>query len=376
MRDGAARTGRGGAAPPRLLVITPDFPPAPGGIQVLTHRLVAALEGFERRTVTLDSEGARQFDSASGLRVRRVRADRRLGAARNLVLNAASLTEALAFRPDVTLVSHIVASPAAAVIRAALGAPAVVYVHANEIVNKPRLCAFAARRSEVVISVSSYTSGLLASVGASPRRLELIPPGVDLPSDASTLPAGRPTLLTIARLEHRYKGHDVLLEALASIRARVGDVEWVVIGEGALRPELEARARAQGLAGSVRFLGAVSDEERNSWLRRADVVAMPSRLPGAGLAGEGFGMVYLEAAAYGKPVVAGNVAGALDAVSDGETGLLVDPTDAGAVAGAVARLLLEPELARRLGAAGAERARRYAWPVIAKRVEAVLLELL
>jgi phosphatidyl-myo-inositol dimannoside synthase len=192
----------------------------------------------------------------------------------------------------------------------------------------------------------------------------------------SPLRAERPTLLTVARLEHRYKGHDVLLEALGAIRARVPDVEWVVIGEGTLRPELEELARSRGLADCVRFLGAVSDGERNAWLRRADVVAMPSRLPGAGLAGEGFGIVYLEAAAYGKPVVAGNVGGALDAVGDGETGLLVDPTDAGAVAEAVATLLLDPELARRLGAAGAERAKGYAWPVIAKRLETVLLELL
>ena len=102
----------------------------------------------------------------------------------------------------------------------------------------------------------------------------------------------------------------------------------------------------------MRFLGAVSDAERDTWLRRADLLAMPSRLPGAGRAGEGFGIVYLEAGAYGKPVVAGNVGGALDAVRDGETGLLVDPADAHAVAEAIARLLLDPDLARRLGAGG------------------------
>jgi phosphatidyl-myo-inositol dimannoside synthase len=359
---------------PRLLVITPDFPPARGGIQVHTHRLVAGLTGFERRTVTLDCEGAHAFDSASGLRIRRVRADRRLGAGRNVVLNAAALVEALGFRPDVTLSLHIVASPAAAVIGAALRARTVQYFYANEIAGKPRLASFAARRADVVVSISSYTTGLLASVGVSPARVELIPPGVDLPSDPTPRAAERPTVLTIARLRDRYKGHDVLVEALGSIRQQVPDVEWVVIGDGPLRPELEELARSHGIADCVRFLGTVSDEQRNSWLQKADVVAMPSRLPGGDLAGEGFGMVYLEAAAYGKPVVAGNVAGAVDAVSDGETGLLVDPTDAHAVGEAVTRLLLDRELARRLGAAGAERAQRYAWPVIVKRVEALLLE--
>jgi phosphatidylinositol alpha-1,6-mannosyltransferase len=118
----------------------------------------------------------------------------------------------------------------------------------------------------------------------------------------------------------------------------------------------------------------VSDEQRDSWLRRASLFAMPSRLPSGSSAGEGFGIVYMEAAAYGKPVVAGNVAGALDAVADGESGVLVDPSDPHAVAEAISRLLLDRELARRLGMAGAERARRFAWPVIVKRVEAVLLE--
>jgi glycosyltransferase involved in cell wall biosynthesis len=91
------------------------------------------------------------------------------------------------------------------------------------------------------------------------------------------------------------------------------------------------------------------------------------------LAGEGFGIVYLEAGVYGKPVVAGNVAGALDAVADGESGLLVNPTDSPAVASAIARLLHDRDLARRLGEAGARRAQGFAWPLIAERVEAVLL---
>jgi glycosyltransferase involved in cell wall biosynthesis len=100
---------------------------------------------------------------------------------------------------------------------------------------------------------------------------------------------------------------------------------------------------------------------------------MPSRLPPDG-GGEGFGIVYLEAGLHALPVVAGNVAGALDAVVDGETGLLVDPTDHVAVADAISSLILDPELAERLGRAGERRAREHSWPVIARRVEDLLLE--
>jgi phosphatidylinositol alpha-1,6-mannosyltransferase len=127
---------------------------------------------------------------------------------------------------------------------------------------------------------------------------------------------------------------------------------------------------------AIRFLGAISDVQRDAWLARTSLLAMPSRLPAGRFAGEGFGIAYLEAAAHGKPVVAGNVGGALDAVVDGETGLLVDPLDPVAVAEAIVTLLDDGELARRMGAAGQSRARSYAWPLVVERVERLLLELL
>jgi phosphatidylinositol alpha-1,6-mannosyltransferase len=374
MSAGPAGADRTPARMPRLLIITPDFPPARGGIQVLAHRLAAGLGGPDTHVVTLASNGAAQFDAGSGIATRRAPANPRLGGVRNVSLGVLALLEAARFRPEVTLSIHIVASPAAALIRRLLGAPTVQYFHAKEIGDKPRLAAFAARNADAVLAVSSYTAGLLDGTGISPGALRLIPPGVDMPSDPRPLAAERPTFVTIARLADRYKGHDVLIEALTSIREQVPDVQWVVIGDGPLRGELEQLARARGVAECIRFVGSVPDEERDSWLRRAELLAMPSRLPQDRKTGEGFGIVYLEAGSYGKPVVAGNVAGALDAVSDGETGLLVDPTDPHAVAAAITRLLLDRRLALRLGTGGAERARRFHWPVIVEQVRAVLLE--
>lgn len=374
MFGGAARDDAPGGATARLLVITPDFPPAMGGIQVVAHRLAAGLRGFEVRVITLDGPGSSEFDQSSGIPTRRVAAAGARGAGRNVVLNAAAAREGLRFRPQLTLSIHIVGSPAAAALRRLSGARTVQYFHAKEIPDKPRLARFAARNADCSIAVSSYTSGLLARLGVAAQSLRLIPPGVDDPGDSRPARLERPTFVSVARLADRYKGHDVLVRALPAIRRSVPDVQWVVIGDGPLRSELEGAARAQGVADSIRFLGSVSDEERDRWLAGAALMAMPSRLPGAGKAGDGFGIVYLEAASHGTPVVAGDVGGAVDAVSDGETGLLVDPTDPEAVAGAVTRLLLDRELAGRLGAAGADRARRFRWPVIAERVRGVLLE--
>jgi phosphatidylinositol alpha-1,6-mannosyltransferase len=359
---------------PRLLLITPDYPPAQGGIQTTAHRLATGIERLDTRVVALGGPGAREYDAGQRVSIRRAPGDPRLRGARNVVLNTVAMIDALRFRPDVTLSLHLVASPAAAAIRRALGARTVQYFHAKEIPAKARLAAFAAAQADVVVAVSAYTEGLIRATGAPVAQMRRVSPGVDLPADPRALPAERPMFVTVARLEDRYKGHDVLVRALALIRKRVPDVQWVVIGDGPLRGELEALARAHGVADSVRFLGALSDAERDRWLRRANLLAMPSRLPGAGRAGEGFGIVYMEAAAYGKPVVAGNVGGAVDAVLDRQTGLLIDPADPRAVGEAIATLLLDSDLAQRLGGAGAQRAQEFAWPLVVARLQDMLLE--
>jgi len=372
----------GSSRRPRLLILTPDFPPAPGGIQQVVHRLATGMSAFHTHVVTLDDPDAAAFDEAGELAVRRVRAGGRRvrpltpRTARMAALNAAGVGEALRFRPQLMLSAHIVTSPAANLCGRLLGARTCQYFYAEEIGARPRLAAFAAREADLSIAISAYTAELIAGTGARPRRLQVIPPGVDLPADPAPQTPDHPTILTIARLEERYKGHDVMLRALPLVLAKVPDAHWVVIGEGSLRPGLEELAGAHGVAHAVTFLGAVSDRQRDDWLRRADLVAMPSRLPGGPLAGEGFGIAYLEAGAFGKPALGGRVGGALDAILDGETGLLVDPTDPVEVAEATTRLLVDHELASTLGRAGAVRAREYAWPAIALRVQAALLELL
>jgi phosphatidylinositol alpha-1,6-mannosyltransferase len=259
-------------------------------------------------------------------------------------------------------------------IRRATGAPTVQYLHADEIRTRPALTGFAVRHANAVVAVSAHTRDLAIAAGADPARLHRIPNGVDLPASSPLARASQPTVLTVARLRDRYKGHDVLLRAMPLIRSRVPAARWVVVGDGPLRPELERLAAKHDLDGHVRFVGEASDAERDAWLDRAHVFAMPARLPRGGVGGEGFGIVFLEANAHGMPVVAGNVGGALDAVVHAKTGLLVDPADHNAVANAVTELLLDPERAAVLGRAGAARARRFAWPAIAERVEDLLLQ--
>lgn len=355
------------SADPRVLLLTPDYPPARGGIQYLLHGVVRHATRVRFRVVTLgDGPGAVEEDA--GVRVRRVSQRGPRGGAVAL-LNACALAEARSWRPDVVLSGHIVMAPAAHLIRA----PFVQYLYAMEMAHRSRLASFAVRHASASIVLGAHGRSLALAAGAVAERVHDIAPGIDLPPRPATTPRDRgPMIVNVARLEDRYKGFDVLVRALPLIRSRVPDATMTLVGDGHLRRSLEALARANGCDDALRCSGGVSDGERDALLSAASVFAMPSRLP-AGSGGEGFGIVYLEAGAHGTPVVAGNVGGAVDAVVDGQTGLLVAPEDHVEVAEAICGLLLDRERAARLGDGGRAWAERHAWPAIVRRVEDVLM---
>jgi phosphatidylinositol alpha-1,6-mannosyltransferase len=146
----------------------------------------------------------------------------------------------------------------------------------------------------------------------------------------------------------RYKGHDQIVDAFPELLRACPDARLVVAGGGEDRQRLEARARDAGLGHHVLFTGFVSEASLEELYRRCAAFVMPSR-------GEGFGLVYLEAMRAGKPCVAATGTAAAEVIVDGVTGFLVDPEDPGQLADVLARLLGEPEHARRLGEAGRAR---------------------
>ncbi len=268
---------------------------------------------------------------------------------------------------------HIITAPAAVALQRLRGVPFVQYAYANEVPNRPGLSRFAMRRARATIVISTHTRDLALAAGCPADRLHLVPPGVDLPAEIPRPRRdGRPTIVTVARLEDRYKGHDVMLRSLVLVRDRVPDVLWVVVGDGSLRGALEAEARRLGVEQSVAFAGEVSDAERDRVCRRPRVRDAQPAAATLGGGGEGFGIAYLEAGLQGLPVVAGAVGGALDAVVDGDTGLLVDPTSPEALADALCTLLVDEDRARTMGEAGERRARQFSWQRMAAEVDEVL----
>jgi phosphatidylinositol alpha-1,6-mannosyltransferase len=185
------------------------------------------------------------------------------------------------------------------------------------------------------------------------------------------LPVDGPVIVSLSRLVPR-KGMDVLIDAAAALVPSFPDLTVLIAGSGRDRARLDARVRDSGAP--VRMLGSVPDDELPSLYGIADVFVMACRDRWLGLEQEGFGIVFLEAAACGVPQVAGRSGGADEAVVHGQTGLVVDdPGDPGRVAVALRQLLTNDELRLSMGRAARRRARTgFAWDLLAHRLAAAL----
>lgn len=231
-----------------------------------------------------------------------------------------------------------------------------------ELASRPRTLRRALGRAAQVVACATSLAGQARALAPEiAGRLTVIPNGVApdrfAPGPAFVHP--RPYVAAVGRLV-RQKGFDVLLEAFARLGS-TADVDLLIAGEGLERGALEAARERLGLAGRVRLLGPAGPEQVAALYRGALLVACPSRW-------EGLPLVCLEAMASGRAVVATAVDGIPDAVRHGQTGLLVAPDDAVALAEALASLLADPGARARMGTAGQIAAReQFAWPIVAGR---------
>lgn len=375
----------------RYLVVTELFLPTRGGTAVWFDEVYRRLGGKATDVVTAAVPGGAEHDDTHPARIHRLDLQRVSWLRPESLLMYLRLfgrTLRLALTRRYTAIHAGRALPeglVALVVGRLTGHSVLVYVHGEELTSwgngmKYRVMRFVLRHSDRLIANSRYTRETLCRMDIPPARIALINPGVALERfqpglDWQSLRTAhpwlgrRPCLLSVGRLSRR-KGFDMSVRAVAWLRAAGTEVDYVIVGKGEDDHYLQELARELGVSDRVHLLGAVSEVDLPRWYNACELFLMPNREITGDT--EGFGMVFLEAAACGKPAIAGRAGGTEDAVLDGETGLRVDAREERELAAAVAGLLEDSERRQALGDAALARARRdYGWASVAARIDAL-----
>ncbi|MGY1632165.1 glycosyltransferase family 4 protein [Geodermatophilus sp. SYSU D01186] len=363
----------------RTLVVTNDFPPRQGGIQTFVAALLARRPPDSLVVLASRSPGWEEYDAALPYPVVRQRT--------GMLLPTPATARAavgLARRYGCDTAFFGAAAPLgllAPALRAAGVGHLVGATHGHEtgwvaLPGARQLMRRIAGGLDVLTYISEYTHQRLAPALDGAACMAQLSPGVDVDrftpdADGAAVReryglGDAPVVVCVSRLVAR-KGQDVLVAGWPRVLARHPDARLLLVGGGPLEARLRRAVAAAGLEGSVVLTGPVRPERLPAHYAAGDVFAMPCRTRRGGLDVEGLGMVYLEAAACGRPVVAGTSGGAPETVQEGVTGHVVaDPRSPEGVAATVAALLDDPDRARAMGAAGrAWVEQRWSWPTIA-----------
>ena len=344
------------------LLVTNDFPPKHGGIQSYLHELWRRLPPEETTVLTTAFPGAAAWDREQAFRVERTR--------QKVLFPTPALArriDALAteVRADVIFLDPMI--PLGLLGPKLRAAPYVVIAHGAEITGYGRIplsrpfARRVLRGAAGIVAAGSYPAREAIRAAGQPLRGVIVPPGVDVdrfrPVERNVrgetrarygLDPDAPLVLGLSRLVPR-KGFDMVIDAVTALDG----VHLAIGGAGRDRKRLQRRAAGHD---RVHFLGRVPDADLPALYASADVFAMVCRDRWGGLEAEGFGIVFLEAAACGVPAVAGRSGGSHEAVVDGETGFVVEPRAARALRDAIAALVGDSELRARMGAAARRRA--------------------
>jgi phosphatidylinositol alpha-1,6-mannosyltransferase len=362
---------------PRTLLVTNDFAPRVGGIQRTLEALWRELPADAVAVFAPSWPGSGAYDAAAGFPIVRepttfVWPTPEVAGRIDRVIDELG-SEVVVFGDALPLA---VLGPRLA----ARGIPYLVAAHGfdhwSSIVpgTHALMRYMTSRASRVPVLCSRFIARSVRTAVPRDVPVSVLYPGADLARFHPDLPTfdlreryglgGRPVVVCVSRLVAR-KGQDVLIRAMPAIRRQAPDAVLVIVGGGPAEARLRALAAAAP-ADSVVFTGQVDEDELPAHYALGDVFAMPCRTRLAGMEVEGWGNVFIEAAACARPVVVGDSGGARESLVDGQTGVLVNGRDGGAVAAAVGGLLADPALARRMGAAGRERVEReHDWATIA-----------
>lgn len=370
----------------RIALITNEFLPHAGGSRIYYYNLYKRVStmGDEITVLTSKVRGWERFDEqeqTSSFRIKRNFKSLPDLSYSNLPKIVGPMLISTGFsvfhRPDVLYCGDLYPQGVIAVIlKKLLRIPFIAYCHGEDITLtaerrfQPLLRNLIYRSANAIIANGEFAVQGLLSNGIEGAKIHKITPGLDTslfyPEEPKVelrqrygIGNGELVLMTVARLVSR-KGHRRVIRALAELGGTVPPFKYVIVGRGPLEAELRALTDELKLGDKVVFAGFVADDQLNQHYNLADVVVMPNTGDDGDV--EGFGMVFLEANAAGKPVIGGRSGGTSEAILDGQTGYLVDPSDDQELRKALHSLLNDGNLRRSMGAAGLKRARTdFSW---------------
>lgn len=273
----------------------------------------------------------------------------------------------------------------ALMIKKCLGLPYLVYTHGMDILlpqsskRKTRLIKSIFNNADRVIANSRFTKDELLKLGVDDEKITIVhpcansvPKKIDLKKQEEIVNKyhlqDKKMLFTVGRLVTR-KGHDLVIKSLRKVIERFPNVVYLVSGDGPNKQNLINLTDAMNLSDKVIFLGEISDDDLQIFYRLCNIFIMPAREIKEKGDVEGFGLVFLEASLFAKPVIGGKSGGQPDAIEDGYSGLLVNPNDENEIANAIIKLLESPELAEKLGQQGRQRVlEKFRWDEEAKKI--------
>ena len=354
----------------KILVLATDIF-SKGGIQEYTKNLIKALKGLHGiKNVYVASLLAGRHEELEEIHADLIGGP--LNLFTKLKFTIQSLYSVKKWGINLIVCNHVSLTPIANLAKRIFGTRCLVITYGIDVWGRLRKRDKAGlREADAVVSISGFTSqALVESHRIDSNKIFLIPPCTDTerffpekPDEKLAKKHGllnKRVLLTVGRLAPgRDKGHDRFIRALKRVKEEVPEVAYLVVGSGSDKIRLEGIAKGLDLQDHVLFTGFISDALLPKYYNLCDVFVMAGRLRNeeGGYAGEGFGIVYLEANACEKPVIAGKYGGSAEAVVDSETGILVDPDkdSVDEIANSIIKLLLDRKLVKKMGIRGRER---------------------
>ncbi|AZN39060.1 glycosyltransferase family 4 protein [Paenibacillus albus] len=356
----------------KIVLVTGVFPPGIGGMQNYYYNLSKHTK-HGMTVIAPEYKGSAEFDSDQPFTIVRgsfmrdeqvdVTSWRRLFRQVRRTMRSED--------PDVTVYGYVLIGFIGLLLRIFSGRRYVISTHGMDMlmfrkyIGLNQIVKLILRKADGVLTNSEYTRRLVRQYGVHPDRIGIVNPGVEKIYEKKAVNRelvqqhgleGKYVILSVGRLVVR-KGNDRTIEAMPAILEQIPNAVYVIVGDGPDRERLETLARTLGVTDAVRFIGSVSGGELlNEYFNLADQFIMACRELEKGDA-EGFGIVYLEAASAGVPVIAGRSGGAVEAVLDGETGMVVDPHSPAAIADMIVHLARNPALREQLVRSGYKRAK-------------------